>query len=56
MHAVFSIKEFMEDVQKKENQAYAIFLDFGKAFDKVNRTKLLYTLIKNTNPRIWLLI
>jgi hypothetical protein len=56
MHAVFSIKEVMEDVKKKGTEAYAIFLDFSKAFDKVNRTKLMYTLIKNTNPRIWLLI
>ena len=32
------------------------FLNFSKAFDKVNRVKLLFTLIKGTNPRIWLLI
>ncbi len=56
MHAVYSIKEVMEDVKNAKSQVYAVFLDFTKAFDKVNRVKLLYTLIKGTNPRIWLLI
>jgi hypothetical protein len=56
MHAVFSIKEITEDVKREHGEAYALFLDFSKAFDKVNRTKLLYTLIKGSHPRIWLLI
>ena len=45
MHAVFPIKEVMKDVAKKKTNAYAIFLDFCKAFDKVNRIKLMYLLI-----------
>ncbi len=56
VHAVYSIKEVMEDVKNAKSEVYAVFLDFTKAFDKVNRVKLLYTLIKVTNPRIWLLI
>ena len=56
MHAVFSIKEVMEDVKKKKTNAYALYLDFSKAFDKVNRTKMLYYLIKEVDPNIWLLV
>ena len=56
MHAVYSIKEVMENVKNEKSEAYAVFLDFSKAFDKVNRVKLLYTLIKGTHPHIWLLI
>jgi hypothetical protein len=40
----------------KTEKHKAVFLNFSKAFDKVNRVKLLFTLIKGTNPRIWLLI
>jgi hypothetical protein len=56
MHAVYSIKEIMEDVKLKRTNAYAIYLDFSKAFDKVNRTKLLCMLIRDADPDIWLLI
>jgi hypothetical protein len=40
----------------KTQKHMLFFLNFSKAFDKVNRVKLLFTLIKGTNPRIWLLI
>jgi hypothetical protein len=56
MHAVYSIKEVMEDVREKKSNAYAVYLDFSKAFDKVNRTKLLHFLMESINPNIWLLI
>jgi hypothetical protein len=56
MHAVFSIKEVMEDVKRRSSNAYAVYLDFSKAFDKVNRTKLLYCMIKTVDPNIWLLV
>ncbi len=56
VHAVFSLNEIIEDVKAKKSNAYAVFLDFSKAFDKVNRVKLLYKLIKNIEPGIWLLI
>jgi hypothetical protein len=56
MHAVFSIKEIMADINKNKENGYAVYLDFSKAFDKVNRIKLLYTLIRTTSPSIWLLV
>ena len=56
VHAVISLNEIIEDVKAKKSNAYAVFLDFSKAFDKVNRVKLLYKLIKNIEPGIWLLI
>ncbi len=56
VHAVFSLNEIIEDVKAKKSNAYAVFLDFSKAFDKINRVKLLYKLINNIEPGIWLLI
>jgi hypothetical protein len=56
MHAVFVLNEIMEDVKVNKSNAYAVFLDFSKAFDKVNRTKLLYKLMFTLNPEIWLLL
>jgi hypothetical protein len=55
-HAIFSIKEIGLDARKKCKNAIALFLDFSKAFDKVNRTKLWYALIKNASPKYWLLL
>ena len=56
MHAVFVLNEIMTDVQHNNSMAYAVYLDFSKAFDKVNRTKLLYKLMHYLEPEIWLLI
>jgi hypothetical protein len=56
MHAVFTLNEIMADVKKRNVNAYAVYLDFSKAFDKVNRIKLLYKLMYNLTPEIWLLI
>jgi hypothetical protein len=56
MHAVFSIKEIMADIENRKTNGYAVYLDFSKAFDKVNRIKLLYILIRSTDPNMWLLI
>jgi hypothetical protein len=55
-HAIFSIKEIGLDARKKGINAIALFLDFSKAFDKVNRTKLWYALITNSSPKYWLLL
>ena len=46
----------MEDVASKRTNAYAVFLDFSKAFDKVNRVKLLYKLLHYLDPWIWLAV
>jgi hypothetical protein len=55
-HAVFTIKEIALHARANHKNAIALFLDFSKAFDKVNRTKLWYRLIKNCSPRYWLLL
>jgi hypothetical protein len=55
-HAVFSLREIMEDVVNKGSNAYAVFLDFSKAFDKVNRIKLLYKLMHYLDPWVWLAV
>ncbi len=55
-HAIFSIKEIALDARKNGRNAIGLFLDFSKAFDKVNRTKLWYALIKNASPKYWLLL
>jgi hypothetical protein len=55
-HAIFSLKELALDARKNKRNAIALFLDFSKAFDKVNRNKLWYALIKNASPKYWLLL
>jgi hypothetical protein len=55
-HAVFTIKEIAADARQKGKNAIALFLDFSKAFDKVNRTKLWYRLMSNSSPKYWLLM
>jgi hypothetical protein len=55
-HAVYSIKEIAHHARANKMNAIALFLDFSKAFDKVNRTKLWYRLIKVTSPKYWLLL
>ncbi len=42
--------------EDNNSMAYAVYLDFSKAFDKVNRTKLLYKLMHYLELEIWLLI
>jgi hypothetical protein len=42
--------------RKKNKNAYALFLDFTKAFDKINRVKMLFCLISQCDPKYWLLI
>ena len=44
------------DARKKGKCAIALFLDFSKAFDQVNRIKLWYRLIKNTSSNYWLML
>jgi hypothetical protein len=55
-HAVFSMKEIALDARNQKKNAIALFLDFSKAFDKVNRVKLWYRLINITSPKYWLLL
>ncbi len=56
MHAVFCIKEIMLETSNEGKNSYALFMDFSKAFDKVNRIKLYNKLIEQCSPKMWLLI
>jgi hypothetical protein len=56
MHAVFHLNEIAWDAKSKDKNAYALFLDFTKAFDKINRVKMLFCLISQCDPKYWLLI
>ena len=55
-HAIFVMKAIIEDLMKKKKRGFAVFLDFSKAFDKVNRNKLFYTLIPKMNAHLWLFL
>ena len=39
---------------KKHLLMFCFFLDYSKAFDKVNRSKMFYQLIQDLNPNYWL--
>ena len=39
---------------KKHLLMFCFFLDYSKAFDKVNRSKMFYQLIQDLNPHCWL--
>jgi hypothetical protein len=55
-HAVFALKEISNHARMNSRNVIALFLDFSKAFDKVNRTKLWFKLMQKLNPSIWLLL
>jgi hypothetical protein len=56
MHAVFHLNEIALDAKAKDKNAYALFLDFTKAFDKINRIKMMYSLMNQCSSRYWLMI
>jgi hypothetical protein len=55
-HAVFALKEIASHARRNSINAIALFLDFSKAFDKVNRSKLWFRLMKVLSPKYWLLL
>ena len=55
-NAIFLVRETTRILKEKKRFAYIAFCDFSKAFDRVNRSKLLWKLKDNTNPYIWLAI
>jgi hypothetical protein len=55
-HAIFVMKTIIEDLKRKKKTGFAIFLDYSKAFDKINRNKMFNKLILKLKPHIWLFL
>ncbi len=55
-NAVYALKEIANHARRNSVNAIALYLDFSKAFDKVNRSKLWFRLMKSLKPRYWLLL
>ena len=52
-HAIFTIKTVSKYLLDNKEVGYAVFYDFSKAFDRINRTKMLAKLIGVLNPFLW---
>ena len=52
-HAIFTLRETMVWYKNRGKEIHACFVDFSKAFDKVNRQILLQKLANTLNPHIW---
>lgn len=55
-HAVFTLKETLISNKAKNKPVIACFIDFSKAFDKVNRHKLFAKLKALLDPDSWALL
>jgi hypothetical protein len=53
-HGIYLLKEILRQVKKDKNKIYMLFLDFSKAFDRVNRALLLSKMIPVMSPHMWL--
>jgi hypothetical protein len=53
-HAIYILRENMRRIKQRKTKGFAIFMDFSKAFDKVNHTKLLVKIKHKWSQRIWL--
>ena len=53
-HVLFTFFEACNYAEKKHLPMFCFFLDYSKAFHKVNRSKMFYQLIKDLNPHYWL--
>ena len=52
-HAIYIIKEVTRIVRANKTHAYATFCDFSKAFDRVNRRKMMHKLLDHIDDYIW---
>lgn len=53
-HAVHTLMEIAKDLNEKGERCYTVAIDASKAFDKVNREKLLSKLRKTLDPHTWI--
>jgi hypothetical protein len=53
-HALFTFNKMVENAKKNKDKLFVFYLDYSKAFDRVNRIKLMYKLIKVLPAHYWL--
>ena len=53
-HAIYVLRESIRIRQLEKKPTYVLFLDFSKAFDKVNRKKLMVKMFPYYHPKVWL--
>jgi hypothetical protein len=53
-HGIYLLKELLRHVKKEKEKIYMLYLDFSKAFDRVNRALLLQKMIPVMSPHMWL--
>jgi hypothetical protein len=52
-HAIFTLKTAQQALVEEKKMGYAVFYDFSKAFDRINRTKMMFNLIGKLNQFLW---
>ena len=52
-HAIFTFREGQRHLKETVGKGYGIFFDFSKAFDKINRTKMMHKLYGKIDEFIW---
>jgi len=53
-HAIFTFREACLKYKNENKALFVFFLDYSKAFDKINRSKIFYKLIDILPPQYWL--
>ena len=53
-NAIFSLKSLSNRLKREKRQAYALYIDYSKAFDKVRRNNMLIKLIGLVDENLWL--
>lgn len=53
-HAIYMIREGMRLTKKEKKDTYIVVYDYSKAFDKVERVRMLLTMRKKMTPFEWL--
>jgi hypothetical protein len=52
-HPIFLLRESMRILKQEKKSAYVFFVDFSKAFDKINRQKMFHKLIPDLEVHTW---
>jgi hypothetical protein len=55
-HAIFALEETIKYYKKRQKPIFACAIDASKAFDKVNRERLMKSLYGKVDEEVWLII